>query len=54
MLSLPQAGPANGNGTKQTERSNHLGWKLHWIRDAVRKLISGSPLLPHNNCGVYT
>lgn len=54
MPSLPQAGPANGNGSKQTERKNHLGWEVHQIRIAITELISGSPLLPCNNCGFHT
>lgn len=38
---------------QQTDwRRNHLGWKVHWIRVAITELISGSPLLPLNNCGL--
>lgn len=54
MLALPQAGPANGNGSKQTQRRNHLSWKVHWIRVAIKELIFGSPLLPLNNRGLYS
>lgn len=58
MLSLPQAErrnpTANGNSSKQAERRNHLGWKVHSIWVAIRELMSGIPLLPLNNHVFYT